>query len=101
MLDIASTESTRGDAYSALLTHLKLVKLFQQAVERNAGHFLLWLELGQCQQTLGLVGPARISLTQAQQLNPRCDQARLALTRLAETGLGSRFRGFWRRIFSR
>jgi tetratricopeptide (TPR) repeat protein len=77
------------------------LKLFQQAVERNAGHFLLWLELGQCQQALGLVGPARISLTQAQQLNPRCDQARLALTRLAQTGLGSRLRGFWRRIFSR
>src|SRR2546425_2981246 len=58
------------------------LKLFQQAVERNAGHFLLWVELGQCQQALGLVGPARLSFTQAQQLNPRCDQARLRLTRL-------------------
>jgi Flp pilus assembly protein TadD len=77
------------------------LKLFQQAVERNAGHFLLWLDLGQCQQALGLVGPARISLTQAQQINPRCEQARLALTRLSETGLGARLRGFWRRVFSR
>ena len=34
------------------------LKLLQQAVEWNAGHFLLWLELGQCQQALGLVGAA-------------------------------------------
>ena len=38
------------------------LKLLQQAVELNAGHFLLWLELGRCQQALGLVGPARHSL---------------------------------------
>ena len=38
------------------------LKLLQQAVELNAGHFLLWLELGQCQQALGLVGPARTLL---------------------------------------
>ena len=37
------------------------LKLLQQAVELNAGHFLLWLELGRCQQALGLVGPARHS----------------------------------------
>src|SRR5881397_3407802 len=28
------------------------LKLVQQALEWNAGHFLLWLELGQCQQAL-------------------------------------------------
>src|SRR2546426_6367970 len=59
------------------------LKLFQQAIERNTAHFLLWLELGQCQQALGLIGPARLSFTQAQQLNPRCDQARDCLIRLA------------------
>src|SRR5262245_17808471 len=31
------------------------LKLVQQAIEWNAGHFLLWLELGQCQQALGLI----------------------------------------------
>ena len=55
------------------------LKLLQQAVEWNAGHFLLWLELGQCQQALGLVGPAEHSFTQAQQLNPQCHEADLAL----------------------
>ena len=57
------------------------LKLLQQAVESNAGHFLLWLELGQCQQALGLIGPARNSFTQARQLNPQCREAGLALIR--------------------
>src|SRR6266576_3425687 len=30
------------------------LKLLQQSVEWNAGHFLLWLQLGQCQQALGV-----------------------------------------------
>src|SRR5437016_5011528 len=42
------------------------LKLLQQAIEANAGHFALWLELGQCQRALGLIGPARHSLAQAQ-----------------------------------
>src|SRR5215471_14038196 len=45
------------------------LKLVQQAVEWNAGHFLLWLELGRCQQALGLVGPARVSFSRAAELN--------------------------------
>ena len=76
------------------------LKLLQQAVEWNAGHFLLWLELGQCQQALGLVAPARTSFLQAQQLNPNCSDARLALVRLSGTGLGQRLRGWFRRVFS-
>ena len=52
------------------------LKLLQQAVEWNAGHFLLWLELGRCQQALGLLGPARNSFTQAHQLNPQCARSR-------------------------
>src|SRR2546422_2544372 len=41
------------------------LKLAQQALEWNAAHFLLWLELGRCQQALGLVSLARNSFTQA------------------------------------
>jgi tetratricopeptide (TPR) repeat protein len=77
------------------------LKLLQRALELNAAHFLLWLELGQCQQALGLVTPARTSFQQAKQLNPRCDEARLGLVRLSSSGLGSRLRGWWRRLFSR
>ncbi len=75
------------------------LKLLQQALEANAGHFRLWLELGLCQQALGLVGAARNSLTQAQQLNPHSQEARQALAGLSSTGLGPRLRGFWRRLF--
>jgi len=36
----------------------------------NSGHFILWLELGRCQQTLGLEGPARVHSRRPKQLNP-------------------------------
>jgi tetratricopeptide (TPR) repeat protein len=77
------------------------LKLLQKAIELNAGHFLLWLEMGQCQQALGLVGPARTSFNQARQLNPRCAEAGTALANLASAGLGSRMRGWWRQLFNR
>ncbi len=72
------------------------LKLLQRAVELNAGHFLLWLELGNSQQALGLIGPARNSFTQARQLNPQCRDASLALARLKRTGVLGWIRG-WRR----
>jgi len=75
------------------------LKLMQAAVEWNAGHFLLWLELGRCQQALGLTGPARNSYDQAQQLNPGCAEVRLALTKLSQTGIWSRLRGWGRQLF--
>jgi tetratricopeptide (TPR) repeat protein len=77
------------------------LKLLQHGVELNAAHFLLWLELGQCQQALGLIGPARNSFAQAKQLNPRSDEANLALARLSNTWVGTRLRGWLRRVFSK
>jgi tetratricopeptide (TPR) repeat protein len=76
-------------------------KLLQKAIELNAGHFLLWLEMGKCQEALGLVGPARNSFSQARQLNPRCDAVDDALAHLASVGIGSRMRGWWRRLLKR
>lgn len=75
------------------------LKLIQQAVELNAGHFLLWLELGRCQQALGLVGPAGNSYTQAQQLNPQCAETRAAMATLAQVGGWRRLSGWWRQLF--
>ena len=77
------------------------LKLLQQAVEWNSAHFLLWLELGQCQRELGLLGPARHSLAQAQQLNPQCREAGLALVRLTHGGLGQTLLGWCKRLFKR
>lgn len=76
------------------------LKLLQQALELNTAHFLLWLELGRCQQALGMVGPARTSFGQARQLNPQCQAAATALVELSRTGLGRRLRGWWRRLFA-
>src|SRR5262245_54882205 len=76
------------------------LKLMQQAVEANGGHFLLWLELGRCQHSLGLAGPARNSYHHAQQLNPRSSEVVVALGRLSEIGIWSRLRGRWRRFFN-
>jgi len=76
------------------------LKLAQQAVEWNSGHYLLWLQLGQCQQALGLAGPARNSYAQAQQLNPHCPEVSASLAGLSGTGLGHHVRGWWRRLFN-
>jgi len=71
--------------------------LLQQAVEWNATHFLVWLELGRCQEALGLAGPARHSFEQARQLNQNCPAAGLSLARVGRMGIGARWRGWWRR----
>lgn len=63
------------------------LKLLQQAVEWNAGQFILWLDLGKCQEALGLEAPARLSFTQAKQLNPACREASLGLVKLSQTNL--------------
>ena len=77
------------------------LKLMQQAVEWNAAHFLLWLELGRCQQALGLAGPATVSFSRARELNPRSDEVRAALVQVSGTGIFLRLRGFWRQLFNR
>jgi tetratricopeptide (TPR) repeat protein len=76
------------------------LKLVQQAVEWNATHFLLWLELGRCQLALGMAGPAERSFDHARQLNPDCAEARLGMVRAAGTGPLARLRGAWQRLFS-
>jgi len=75
------------------------MKLLQQALEWNATHFLLWLELGHCQLALGMNAPAERSFQQARQLNPDCRDARLAAARASRAGISTRLRGWWRRMF--
>ena len=75
--------------------------LLQQAVEWNAANFILWLDLGHCQRELGLIGPARISFTQARQINPNCDQARAALIQLSHAGIFGWAAGRLRQLFKR
>ncbi len=74
------------------------MKLLQQAAGHNAANFVLWLELGRCQEALGLEGPARVSYDQARQLNPGCSEARLGLIKLSSSGFTP---GWLRRLFKK
>jgi tetratricopeptide (TPR) repeat protein len=76
------------------------LKLLQQALEWNAAHFVLWLELGRCQEALGLAAAARKSFAQARQLNPQCEQAREAMNELSRRGPWSWVRECWNRLMS-
>ncbi len=75
------------------------LKLAQQAVELNAAHFLLWLELGRCQHALGLVALARGSYAQADQLDPHNADVSKAIRELADVGPWQRLCGWWRNTF--
>jgi tetratricopeptide (TPR) repeat protein len=77
---------------------VQALKLLQQALEWNTSHWLLWLELGRCQEALGFLGPAESSFAQALDLNRDCREADLAVARLRSSGLSYRVRGWWRRI---
>ena len=77
------------------------LKLLEQALEWNAGGFVLWLELGRCQQALGLVNPARNSYRQAGQFKPNCAAVTTALLALDQTPAWPRMRGWWWRLFKR
>jgi tetratricopeptide (TPR) repeat protein len=72
------------------------LKATQQALELKPDHAVLWVLAGQCQEALGLIGPARHSFEQALQLNPRAGDVFAALNRLADTGLLARLRGWWK-----
>lgn len=75
------------------------LKLIQRALELNPSSFLLWLEQGQFQQAIGLVGAAEMSFTQARQLNPRSEEAVAALHKISAISFWRRLRGKWRGLF--
>jgi tetratricopeptide (TPR) repeat protein len=71
------------------------LKLFQQAVEWNAGHFVVWLELGRCQQSLGLAGAAKNSFEQVRQLNPGFRIDLRPVSGHGSAGLWQRLMAWW------
>jgi tetratricopeptide (TPR) repeat protein len=77
------------------------LKLMQQAVEWNAGHFLLWLEMGACQQALGMAGPAAVSFERARELNPRSPEVHAALLNVSKIRMLPRVGGWLRQLFKR
>lgn len=74
------------------------LQLAQQAIGRDAGHFVLWLEQGRCQDSLGLVEAAQDSFARALELDPGCLTAAEGLAHLRSHSLEDRVRGWWRRF---
>jgi tetratricopeptide (TPR) repeat protein len=75
------------------------VKFLQQALEFNSGQGVLWLQLGFCQQELGLAGPAKASFQNAREFSPHSREADAALRKLYQGGFWAKLRGRWRQLF--
>ena len=75
------------------------VRLLQQALELNSGQGVLWLQLGSCQQALGLVAPAKASFQNAREFSLHSREADAALRKLYPVGFWGKLRGHWRRLF--
>ncbi|HVV01472.1 MAG TPA: tetratricopeptide repeat protein [Verrucomicrobiae bacterium] len=77
------------------------LKYFQEAIERNSVNFVVWFDLGRCQEALGLLRPAELSFRQARELNPQCLEARHRMATLARAGFWPRAAGWIRAKFHR
>jgi tetratricopeptide (TPR) repeat protein len=75
------------------------VKLLQQALELNSGQGVLWLQLGSCQQALGLVAPAKVSFQNAREFSSHSREADAALRKLYQVGFREKLLGWCRRLF--
>ncbi len=75
------------------------VKFLQQALEFNSGQGVLWLQLGLCQQELGLASSAKVSFQNAREFSLLSRDADAALRNLYQRGIWSRLRGRWRQLF--
>jgi len=77
------------------------LKLLQTALELNATHFLMWVEIGKCQEALGLFGPAERSFAQARELDPGNREALAACARMSSAGVWQKLRGKIGNLFKR
>ena len=75
------------------------LKLVQEALSFDAAQGVLWMQLGLCQQSLGLVEPARTSFQYARQFDTQSHNADTALRALYQMGLWNRLRRRWRQLF--
>ena len=75
------------------------LKLVQSALEWDPCQGVLWLQLGLCQQELGLIGAARNSLGRALEIHPRWSTAENALLELDRAGPLTRLADGFRNLF--
>ena len=74
------------------------LKYAQQALALDASQSVVWLQLGRCQDALGLAAPAQNSFAQALQLNPNSGAAKLAQASLNSSSFLGRLVQRWRRL---
>ena len=77
------------------------LKLAQQALALDSARASVWLQLGQCQEALGMISLAQASFDHALQLNPHCSEARKGLAGLKPVGWLASFRAQLNGLFSR
>lgn len=70
------------------------------AMELGPTVFLVWLQLGLCQQALGMMTPAGTSFTRALELNPDCLEAQRGLKLTQQTDAWTQLRLWLRRLLS-
>lgn len=75
------------------------LKLLQSALEWDPCQGVVWLQLGLCQQQIGLVAAARTSLNRALEIRPHWPAARNALTELGQASALTRLAGGLRNLF--
>ena len=76
------------------------LKVAQQALTLDAARAVVWLEVGRCQEALGMTALAQASYEQALQLQPGWQDAETALRDLKPPGFGARLRGICQRMFA-
>jgi tetratricopeptide (TPR) repeat protein len=85
--------------YFVYLKYAAALKAAQQALSLDAGQSVVWLQIGLCQQALGM-SQAKASFGRVLELNPRNRQARQALDNHESPGGLTRLRGWWQRMIS-
>jgi tetratricopeptide (TPR) repeat protein len=75
------------------------LKFAQQALGLDSAQPAVWLQIGRCQEALGMAALAQTSYRQALELNPQYRQADQALLALRQPGVMDRLRAFWHRLF--
>jgi len=75
------------------------LKMIQKALSHDAARSVVWLQLGYCQQALGMVALAGESFQQARELDPQCFKATMAQRQLAPPSVWAAVRSWWHRIF--
>ena len=75
------------------------LKAIQEALSYDAAQGVLWMQLGFCQQALGLIEPARTSFEHARQFDVQSGDADAALRGLYRMGFWDKVRGCCQRLF--